>query len=329
MTDNSVYLLENLSVVDIAGADGATIIHNLTTNEVHGLQPGQGRETFITDVRGKTLGHGYLYRLASLSSPKTAAGNTEETDPGTSGFRFFGAPGQSGEVSKHVDKYTIREDAEASIQDDQFHAVVFESKSVATELFQSSGLESHQGQSVSIADCASDLFPVDWLGPDSCVLMIKRSDSDSVCGWLTQKNIQIASEELFHPKRIQAGFPWYGIDLDEKNLPQELDRDESAISFTKGCYLGQETVARLDALGQVQRKLVRWSITGPEPNTGSLLTANDKTVGRLTSITAGNIETKPPVWIALGYARRSHFEAGAIASGKIEGTESSFSATVL
>ena len=55
--------------------------------------------------------------------------------------------------------------------------------------------------------------------------------------------------------RIESGYPLWGVDFDAANLPQEIGRDREAICFTKGCYLGQETVARLDALGHVNRKL--------------------------------------------------------------------------
>ncbi len=71
---------------------------------------------------------------------------------------------------------------------------------------------------------------------------------------LSQSNLSLSEWQTL---RIRNRWPVLGADYDDRNLPQELDRDASAISFHKGCYLGQETVARLDALGQVQKKLVR------------------------------------------------------------------------
>ena len=59
----------------------------------------------------------------------------------------------------------------------------------------------------------------------------------------------------FETLRIEAGTPLFGVDFNDTNLPQEVGRDAVAISFTKGCYLGQETVARLDALGHVNQKI--------------------------------------------------------------------------
>ena len=64
--------------------------------------------------------------------------------------------------------------------------------------------------------------------------------------------------------RVEAGTPYYGPDINDKNLPQEISRDSRAISFVKGCYLGQETVARIDALGHVNRTLVGVRFAGGE-----------------------------------------------------------------
>jgi folate-binding protein YgfZ len=60
---------------------------------------------------------------------------------------------------------------------------------------------------------------------------------------------------IFDAFRIDAGFPIHGVDVSEDNLAQEAGRTEQAISFRKGCYLGQEPIARLDALGHVNRVL--------------------------------------------------------------------------
>ena len=75
--------------------------------------------------------------------------------------------------------------------------------------------------------------------------------------------------------RIEAGTPVFGKDVTEKNLPQEIGRDDRAISFVKGCYLGQETVARIDALGHVNQVLKglvfepRSILSGPRLDPGS------------------------------------------------------------
>ena len=82
---------------------------------------------------------------------------------------------------------------------------------------------------------------------------------------------------MFDAVRIESGTPLFGVDFDEENLPQEVGRDELAISFTKGCYLGQETVARIDALGHVNQGIAGVRFDGADvPAAKADLTQGDK-----------------------------------------------------
>lgn len=82
--------------------------------------------------------------------------------------------------------------------------------------------------------------------------------------------------------RIEAGEPVMGADVDEKTIPQESGLVDDAVSFTKGCYLGQELVARIDTRGHVNRHLRGLRLSGPAP-LGSVVTAVADAVGVLTS----------------------------------------------
>ena len=83
--------------------------------------------------------------------------------------------------------------------------------------------------------------------------------------------------------RIEAGIPWYGRDFGEANLPQETGEEE-AVSYSKGCYLGQEVVARLHYRGQVSRVLCGLSFDADEvPGSGTALDLEDRPAGTLTS----------------------------------------------
>ncbi|MEM9185770.1 MAG: hypothetical protein AAGB00_04660 [Planctomycetota bacterium] len=104
--------------------------------------------------------------------------------------------------------------------------------------------------------------------------------------------------------RIASRFPLDAIDVDARNLPQELNRDADLISFTKGCYLGQETVARIDALGRVNQLLVRLRAEPGALTTGDELTAEGESAGRVTSVASA-------AGTALAYVRRTHADAGA------------------
>lgn len=115
---------------------------------------------------------------------------------------------------------------------------------------------------------------------------------------------RIPTEE-FERRRIRLGVPSDGVDVDERNLPQEVDRVEQSISFTKGCYLGQEPVARIDALGRVNWLLRGVTVEGAVPSAGEPLTAEGKSVGRITSAIQDGQQA-----IALAYVRREHSVAG-------------------
>lgn len=94
------------------------------------------------------------------------------------------------------------------------------------------------------------------------------------------------AEQVFHSLRIEGGWPLAGIDFEEKALPQELSRNDRAISFNKGCYLGQETVARIDALGHVNKQFVGVKFCGDtSAEVGYNLVAGEQVVGKITSIT--------------------------------------------
>jgi tRNA-modifying protein YgfZ len=102
-----------------------------------------------------------------------------------------------------------------------------------------------------------------------------------------------ASEEEFERWRIQAGVPRWGRELDEKILPTEAGLEETHISFSKGCYPGQEPIARQHYRGKVNRRLCVLDVEG-DAQPGDELTLDGKKVGRLTSVAAD---------VALGYVR--------------------------
>jgi folate-binding protein YgfZ len=90
------------------------------------------------------------------------------------------------------------------------------------------------------------------------------------------------SEAAAECLRVERGRPRYGVDLDDGVIPQEAGLNERAVSFTKGCYVGQETVARLHYRGKPNRALRGLRLSAPEP-TGTELTLEGRTVGRLAS----------------------------------------------
>lgn len=292
--------LPPLTVLDIVGVDAAKILNNLSTAPILTLIEGQGHEAFITDVRGRTLGHVSVYRMADR-------------------LRLIGATGQGEVIAKHLDRYTIREAAAPVDHSETWSGLLVDDEALASLnptidfglpqqppllVWRTADIGTTETAAFEAAIACQVPWTADcrWLlvGPTHAIEPLRRRlvEGGSAC--------ETAAD--FARARLANGFPWYGIDIDDRNLPQEVDRDAQAISFHKGCYLGQETVARLDALGQVQKKLVRWRIESSTPaEPGTELTADGKVVGRLTTVVPTLDGTGQ---MAFGFARRSHFEPG-------------------
>jgi folate-binding protein YgfZ len=119
---------------------------------------------------------------------------------------------------------------------------------------------------------------------------------------LCQADVILAGWQVWTALRIEAGLPMYGIDISEENLAQEVGRTKTAISFTKGCYLGQEPIARIDAMGHVNRELRSLRVAGEVvPPAGSRVLADaggSSQVGMITS-SAYSFGSSSPVAMAV------------------------------
>jgi folate-binding protein YgfZ len=112
-----------------------------------------------------------------------------------------------------------------------------------------------------------------------------------------------ASPEAYEAARIEAGFPRHGAELDERTIPAEAGLVSVAVSFTKGCYTGQELVARIDARGSnVPRRLYGLSLSGPAQPGAALyeVPGAEKALGSLTSAA----RSPRSGWVGLGYVKR-------------------------
>lgn len=117
--------------------------------------------------------------------------------------------------------------------------------------------------------------------------------------------------------RLEQGIPWFGYDFGEGQIPHEAGLQDSHISYSKGCYTGQEIVERVRSRGQVNRVRVLLKFSGQEiPASGTSLLADGKEIGRVTRAAYSPALEAP---IAMGYVRRENSALGgeiALASGK-------------
>lgn len=279
--------------IQLEGSDCVSFLNGFCTNDLQRLQGGQGCESFLTDVKGRILGHVYIYLHDGRVILDTA-------------------PDQAERILGHLDRYLITEDVQLSDQTSQIDTIFLggpQAVRVLSEL-----AVPHipdlpwNHREVEISDTRLSVRRVTWTDSPGFQLAGSKQVMATVTEQLEVRQATACGIAAFNILRIEARTPVYGKDVSEENLPQEVDRDEQAISFTKGCYLGQETVARLDALGHVNRLLRRLVIDSESaPSPGLELHVDARSVGRVTSAAWS---PKHAAWIALGYVRREHSAEG-------------------
>lgn len=281
--------LDDWSCIEVTGADRAKFLHNMCTNDVMKLAPGQGCEAFFTDVKAHILAHVLITcREESIVLTRSAP--------------------QSGELITHLDRYVIREDIQLIDRtSDVRYLIIFgagvdgklRELSKETELCEAA--LSNEPIAIGGVSCVLIRFPIPapaWL------IECPSAEITQICEHLVSIGLTQGDSDVWQVIRVENGFPLDRIDVSNQNLPQEVSRNEQAISFKKGCYLGQETVARIDALGHVNQKLTTLVFSGNVvPPRDVSLSADGKTVGSVTSACYSPLHEAP---LALAYVRRGH-----------------------
>jgi tRNA-modifying protein YgfZ len=284
--------------LDIKGPDRAKFLHNLTTNEIKRLAVGRGCETFVTSLQGKTIG----YMVVLAADDRLIA----RADPGGAVLAL-----------PHFHKYGVFDD----VSIDDRSAATFELHlfgPAAAPLLQRAGGRlpeepeySHivteiAGSPVRVVrESPAGLPGLTVIGEGSAARVVKEILLENARD-LGFVEINAETSEIL---RIEAGTPMFGKEVTEKNLPQEFGRDDRAISFVKGCYLGQETVARIDALGHVNQ-ILKGLLLEPGsrvPGQGSMLEQEGKRVGTVTSAAFSPPRDRV---VALALIKTSHTAAG-------------------
>ena len=148
------------------------------------------------------------------------------------------------------------------------------------------------------------LVRADWpAGPPGADVVGPVSELGEIWDALVAAGATPAGFTAYEAARVRAGVPRQGLDIDEKTIPQEAFLELDAVSFTKGCFLGQELVCRIDTRGHVNRVLRALEIGGgaidTTPPAGAGIVVGDKEVGALTTVARSESGV-----VALGYVRR-------------------------
>ena len=288
LRDQFIRLTER-TCVSIGGRDRHRLLHSFCTADIKVLQLHCATEAFVLNDKGKTLWHGLVLSM-----------DTE--------LLLIGAGTHAAKLIAHLDRYIIRDDVQLIDRSADIDSFFIFGATASSRLSALVG-DLPDRNEIAVRAVGAVSFTISQLEVAGWgyLLLTNTLDRTAIETWLQSADFACCSAAALDYYRIENQTPWYGDDLDDTNLPQELQRDQKAISFHKGCYLGQETVARIDAIGRVNQLLIGLEIEStmpPEP--GMELQLDGKVVGRLTSVAHNNTGA----FVGLGYVRRGHSAAG-------------------
>jgi len=286
-----IFDLSSRAKIAVTGGDRVRWLNGMVSNNVRDLAPGHGVYAFMLNAQGRIQADLYVYQRGDSLLLDTERGQREK-------------------VLQLFDRYIIADDVEIADISDQLTAIGL------------AGPESrHVLERAGIA--VPDLAPLEFCSPKcDCAcgcLQCTVVNGDAAAGtsyeiWLTPDQRKPTWDALvaagatpagagaMELLRIRSGIPRYGVDIRERDLPQETAQAR-ALSFTKGCYLGQEIVERIRSRGAVHRQFTAFVIEGALPEVGSKIVAEEKEVGEVTSSAILPLPGGDRA-VALGYLRR-------------------------
>lgn len=287
--------------VEVIGPEAAVFLHNLTSNDIKGLAYSHGVEAFLCNVQARVLGHGWVWHL-KIFEDHLLAGSHES-------FWIDLDPGLGAKMAAHLDRHLISEQAEIFDRTEAYSQLHLAGPR-APELMESlgvSGLADGQLMQAGWGEETTQFRRRDRLGLPGFDIVARPTPFAALWNNLFERGAEVAGPEVYEVLRIEAGTPLYGTDLDETQLAPEVNRTKQAISYTKGCYLGQEPIVRVRDLGHVNRVLLGLTAAGDAPLPRSArLWREGKEVGQVTSSAVSpRLGT-----IALAYVRRGSTEPG-------------------
>jgi folate-binding protein YgfZ len=260
--DDAAVVAGGHDLVWVEGPGAAGFLQGILSQDVERMEPGEVRRSFLLAPQGKLEALLWLLR-----------------DPERIGVVVDA--GLGARVAERLDYYRIRVKAEVRADDRPVSAL-------------------WGPRARAVADVGAT-----WSERDGVVtapIPTRGVDRVLVVGALDLGDVTAAGELAMTAARVESGEPVMGRDVDESTIPQETGLVPEAVSFTKGCYLGQELVARIDSRGRVNRHLRGVAVTrNVLPPEGAAVWAGDREAGSITSVTESVFVGAP---IALGLLRR-------------------------
>ncbi len=284
-------------LTSFTGPDRLSYFQGMISNDLRALTPGRGLYATVLNVQGKVLGD-----CRVLSSEDSYL--VEWWEP------------IKEKILNHLNRYLVADEVEISDLSGQ-HGILSVQGPKAAELvgnlFPQVEMPSQplRHSTVGFNDVEIRVLKESHTGEEGFDLLIPQAALASVAARLTELGKSFAAnwigQEAQEVLRFEAGIPRYNVDITEDHLLLETGLTH-AVSFTKGCYLGQEVVERIRSRGHVNKKLCGLLLAGQEiAQRDDLIFAADKEIGILTSSVYSPTLRQP---IALGYLQRDFWTAG-------------------
>ena len=308
------------AVFSLTGADRVRYLNAITTGNIRDLLPGQGTLGLLLNSQGHILAELETFSLEDR-------------------LLIFGHASVRESTAQVLDKYIIMDDAKLTDQTAESGTLAIEGPEAPSIIHSLTGVDlkllpprGHVAATLNPAlaatDVAADAVSVsNVITPIPCrvihhslygfpgaELLVARKDLAGA--WRAAEAAVRAHRgapigyRALNALRLEAGIPWFGVDFGEHQIPHEAGLESTHISFTKGCYTGQEIVERVRSRGHVNRRLtgLRFDATEP-PQPGAKLAANGAEAGHVTSADFSLLIGKP---IGMGYVRREYNQLGTI-----------------
>jgi len=268
--------------LELSGNDCIDLLDRLSTNDISSLHdPGQGRLSVLTTNKGRIID---LLGIFLFEDKVLLISSSDSVS----------------RVTEWIEFYTIMEDAQVTnVSEVSFHLRSIDNVELQKE-FGITELAVGETLSVNIAGKLCSIIKLK-MGSTTVVDIIGNIADKKAVLLKLRYGIKMIDNGEFESLRINFGVPAYGKELSEDYNPIEAGLIDH-ISFNKGCYIGQEVVARLNAYDKVQRKLVKlgWSDNSID---SCELVADGKIIGKITSMGYGE---------GLGYVRRAYAISGQV-----------------
>jgi aminomethyltransferase len=286
-----IYDLGFRARISLTGNDRVRWLNGMVTNNIRDLAPGHGVYAFLLNPQGRILGDMFVYNQGEALVVETDCTQVEK-------------------IIATFDHYIIMDDVEVTDVSEQQTALGLAGPK-SRAFLNMAGIEVPNLQPLQVItpQCNCDC------GCLQCaVIRGEDGPQEAYEIWLAPKDVYKAwqaliaagampvGSEALEMQRIVAGIPLYGVDIRERDLPQETEQMR-ALNFNKGCYVGQEIVERIRSRGKVHRKFTAFLVEGAAAiAAGAKIISDEKEVGEITSVTS--LHTPSERTVALGYIRR-------------------------